>query len=118
MKSGHGAPQRAAVLAAVVIVSGLALGGCGSSALPGLPNLTTGSLSPTPAAAPEVKPITPVDRALHIATTSARAQKCGYNFDPARLRESFLAAEPLRGTSPRISRWIRSSSSKPRRAVV
>ena len=40
-----------AVLAAVLIVSGLALGGCGSSALPGLPNLTTGSLSPTPAAA-------------------------------------------------------------------
>ncbi len=36
---------------------------------------------------------TPTNRALQVAGTSARAQKCGYNFDPVKLRTQFLAAE-------------------------
>lgn len=62
------------------------------------PLLQTGSLTAQPAdAAP--KPATPLDRALNAAATSARAQKCGYFFDPAALRANFLAAETQRGTA-------------------
>ena len=39
----------------------------------------------------------PTERALHSASISARASKCGYNFDPGKLRESFLAAEAAGG---------------------
>ena len=62
------------------------------------PLLKTGSLTakPTPAAP---KPATSVDRALHVAATSIRAQRCGFYFDPAGLRTNFLAAEAARGTA-------------------
>lgn len=35
----------------------------------------------------------PTSRAFQVATVSARAVKCGYNFDPMKLRADFLAAE-------------------------
>lgn len=64
------------------------------------PLLQTGSLSAaTPVAAPATPKIaSPVDRALHMGATSARAQKCGFYFDAAALRTNFLAAEAARGT--------------------
>lgn len=68
------------------------LGGCGAS----IPNLTTGSLfggsSAAPAAAPQVSN-DPTSRAIQVGTTSARAQKCGFNFDAVKLRTQFLATE-------------------------
>ena len=76
----------------------LALAGCGSSA----PSITTASvLGPEGAsqAQPAIEvPATPEQRASQVASTSARAQKCGYNFDPVRLRTNFLAAEAQAGT--------------------
>jgi hypothetical protein len=90
-------------IALTVSIVALTLAACGSSSLPALPslsNLTTGSLGAQPEptiAAP--KPITAQDRAVHVSVTAARAQKCGYNFDAARLRETFLAAETQRGTA-------------------
>jgi len=63
-----------------------------SSLLPTVP----GATASVPVAAP--KPITPTDRAVHVARISARAQKCGYNFDAAKLKTNFLAAETGRGT--------------------
>lgn len=72
----------------------LALGACNAG-----PLLQTGSLSPAASeAAPKVA--SPMDRTIHIAATSARAQKCGYFFDPNALRTNFLAAEAQRGTAP------------------
>jgi hypothetical protein len=67
------------------------LGGCGAS----LPSLTTGSLfgSKPAAATPAVVQNDPISRTLDVAGTSARAIKCGYNFDPAKLRNQFLASE-------------------------
>ena len=56
------------------------------------PLLKTGSLTSAPVAAVP-KPSTPVDRALHVAATSARAHKCGFYFDASALRTNFLAAE-------------------------
>lgn len=60
------------------------LGGCGAS----LPGLSTGALNKTPQ-----DNNTPSNRAFQVGATSARAIKCGYNFDPVKLRTQFLAAE-------------------------
>jgi hypothetical protein len=70
----------------------LALAACNAG-----PLLQTGSISPG-ATATAPGSATPMDRTLHIAATSARAQKCGYFFDPNALRANFLAAEAQRGT--------------------
>lgn len=59
--------------------------------------VTTASLLGTPAK-PQLDE--PTERALNSATISARASKCGYNFNPAKLRESFLAAEAAGGATP------------------
>lgn len=58
--------------------------------------LTTGSLLPTFKAPP---PDEPTERAIMVAATSARATRCGYNFDPTRLRAAYLAHEAGLGTS-------------------
>ena len=86
---------RSGTLGALAIASlSLVLAACNAA-----PLLQTGSLAPTAAEAPP-KPATSVDRALSVAATSARAQKCGYYFDPNGLRANFLAAETQRGTTP------------------
>lgn len=77
-----------------------ALSGCSS----GSAGLTTGTLlggSPTtatPAAA--VIPETPMDRAFHVGSISARAERCGYVFDPGAVRSGYLASESQSGTPP------------------
>jgi hypothetical protein len=74
------------------------LAGCGAS----LPSVSTGSLfggSSAPAA-PAAPPNDPTARALQVGTTAARAQKCGFNFDPVKLRTQFLAAEGAALTNP------------------
>lgn len=77
-------------IAAVALI----LSGCNAG-----PLLKTGALKPTPVAdAP--KPSTPIDRALHIAATSARAHRCGFYFDGAALRTNFLAAEAALAPAP------------------
>jgi hypothetical protein len=45
-------------------------------------------------------PDDPVARALHAAAVSARATKCGFYFDPAKLKAGFLAAEAALGATP------------------
>lgn len=84
--------------ALLATVAGLAICGCSGSS-----PLTTGSLfggasQPEKPAAPVIKN-DPTSRAFQVGTVSARAVKCGYNFDPARLKSSFLAAEAAQGTS-------------------
>ncbi len=69
--------------------------GCGSNAL------TTGSLfggGDKPAAAPPAPRNDPTARAFSAGAVTARAQKCGFNFDAARLRAGFAAAEVQAGT--------------------
>lgn len=75
-----------------VFAIALALSGCGAS----ISDITTGSLfggkkeaaAPTALAQPDS-----VSRAIQVGTTSARAIKCGFNFDPVKLKTSFIAAE-------------------------
>jgi hypothetical protein len=71
---------------------------CGLSACSGDSGVSTGSLLGISKAPPPIDE--PTERALHAATTSARAEKCGYNFNPNKLRDSFLAAEAAAGASP------------------
>lgn len=77
---------------ALVAISAAALGGCGAS-LPSLP--TTGSLlgGQSKAAAANANPNDPLARTMDVAATSARALKCGYNFDPVKLKGQFIASE-------------------------
>lgn len=70
-----------------------ALAGCSSGS-----GLSTGSLfgssgqSQQAAAAPQ-QANDPTTRAFQVGSVSARAVKCGYNFDPVKLRTTFLATE-------------------------
>lgn len=84
----------------------ISLAGCSAGS-----GLSTGSIfgGGTPAAktadvAPAV--VDPTTRAFQVGTVAARATKCGYNFDPQKLRASFLASEIGAGASsadlPRI----------------
>lgn len=77
----------------------LASAGCGSNSTT-LPSLTTGSIfSSGQQAPPQPKPVTAVDRAIHVGAISARATKCGYNFDPAKLRQDYLNYETSAGAA-------------------
>ncbi|MET0409398.1 MAG: hypothetical protein ABW006_13625 [Hyphomicrobium sp.] len=72
-------------------VATLSLAGCGAS-LPKLP--TTGSLLGGSDTAKENRdPNDPVARAMGVGATSARALKCGYNFDPGKLKSQYLTYE-------------------------
>lgn len=51
---------------------------------------TTEAAAPAAAAGPSNDP---TSRAFQVGSVSARAVKCGYHFDPAKLRTSFLASE-------------------------
>jgi hypothetical protein len=76
---------------AVALVFGGALGGCGGSG-----GLTTGSLfgsSQATSVAAAQPVVTSADRVVQVAAVSARAAKCGFNFDPAALKTSFMTAE-------------------------
>jgi hypothetical protein len=83
------------VLGAVGVAS-IAIGGCASGS-----GLTTGSLFgggdttkvAAAAAVPAAPTSDPTSRAFSVGSLSARAMKCGYNFDPVKLKSSFLAAE-------------------------
>ncbi len=72
--------------AGVAVTLTLALAGCSG----GTSGLMTGSLLPA-AAKPAANPA--VERAIQVGATSARASKCGYNFDPQKLKANYLAYE-------------------------
>lgn len=86
--------NRSFAYAFAMSLAAVGLAGCNAGSL-----LQTGSVKPTATAATaQPQPATPIDRALHVASTSARAHKCGFYFDAPALRQSFLAAEAARGT--------------------
>ncbi|MDX2258166.1 MAG: hypothetical protein NW205_04545 [Hyphomicrobiaceae bacterium] len=87
--------HRACSQPALAAVIALALAGCSSAS-----GLTTGSIfgaSEQKTAASADSAPSPTARALHVGTTSARALKCGYNFDPAALKSNYFAAEAAAG---------------------
>lgn len=78
-----------------LLVSALVLGGCsGTSGLPSTGSIFGGGADAAKTAAPAPSPNgDPTTRALQVGSTSARAIKCGYNFDPAKLKTSYLSYE-------------------------
>lgn len=88
-------------LQAIALCFGLiggGLSGCGAS----LPGMSTGSLFGGDSApkAPVAPANDPTSRAVQVGTTSARALKCGFNFDPVKLRTQFLANETMTSANP------------------
>ena len=86
------------ILIASTLVLGLAA--CGSGG-----GLTTGSLTGGGSGAgagqiPPPKPITASDRAVHTGATIARAQRCGFHFNPDEVRTNYIASETQAGTPP------------------
>jgi hypothetical protein len=79
--------QTARILFVALVAA--SLGGCGAS----LPKLTTGAVFGGKAEAPIDRNNDPATRTMDVAATSARAIKCGYNFDPAKLKSNFLTAQ-------------------------
>src|SRR5918992_1448712 len=78
---------------------GLLLAGCGS----GSSGLSTGALlggGQGPGRSSTAPPSDPTARALLAAAVSARATKCGFYFDAAKLKAGFLAAEASQGATP------------------
>ena len=78
-------------LTAVTLTVGALLGGCGSGG-----GLTTGSLfgsSQATSVAAAQPVVTSADRVVQVAAVSARAAKCGFNFDPTALKTNFMTAE-------------------------
>lgn len=75
------------------------LAGCGIGS-----SLSTGSVlgGSQTAAAPAPKPISPSERALYVGATVARAQRCGFYFEPEQVKASYIAAESQAGTPPEI----------------
>jgi hypothetical protein len=70
--------------------------GCGNSSA----GLTTGSTGLLPADAPATAAVgneDPMARPMSVAWTSARAKRCGFYFDPAKLKTQYLAYESSRG---------------------
>lgn len=94
-----------AIAVAGACLAAAALSACSNGPSP-LPSLTTGSLFGKADAEKAAKaksdpmaplPDTPSNRAIQIGMTSARATKCGFNFDGAGLKSKFLAAEAQAG---------------------
>ena len=92
------------------------LGGCGAS----LPKLSTGSLFGAKTENPIDRNNDPATRTMDVAATSARAMKCGYNFDPAKLKNNFLttqsAANP--GDLPKLTQIYDASFNTVSKALV
>jgi hypothetical protein len=96
--------QRSTVLA---LVFATALAGCSSSNGVSTASILGNAPTPPPAAgaAPDgaaAMPVAPAstltDRALQVGSVSARASKCGYNFDTEKLKAAYLSSEIGRGS--------------------
>ncbi len=98
---GHDLGQRRSIALFGLCVATTLLAACSSGS-----GLTTGSL--LPGSKPKVADPA-IERAMQVALTSARASKCGYNFDPAKLKTSYLAYESTQsGGAEQVARLEKS----------
>jgi hypothetical protein len=101
--------RTSSLLASVVA---LALAGCGSSSPQ--QGLTTASVlgeSAAPGSGEKlgVSNSDPLARPVQVAWTAARAKKCGFSFDPAKLKANYLATESRQGiTGPQLANYEKS----------
>jgi hypothetical protein len=98
----NGALSRTMIIRIAIAAAALVLAGCSNAPLP---SLTTGSLfgSKPDAQAASAAPAAPVvrndptSRTLQVSRVAAKATRCGFYFDPVKLRSTFLAAEGAQG---------------------
>ena len=91
-----------------------ALAGCGSGNA-----LSTGSLIGGAGAAPNgPKPVTASDRAVYVAANVARAQRCGFYFDPEQVKANYTASEQQAGTAPDAMQKVLKEYDVTRQAVL
>jgi len=76
--------QASGIGSGLLLVGMALLAGCGNSAS----GLTAGGVD-----APGITNDSPLARPIQVAWTSARAQRCGFYFDPAKLRTAYLGFE-------------------------
>lgn len=89
--------RKTALFLSSSLAASLAFAGCSGSGL-STGSIFGGAKTTNAAAAPAPDPNgDPTMRALQVGSTSARAVKCGYNFDPGKLKAAFLAHELGRG---------------------
>jgi hypothetical protein len=72
-----------------LLLAAAGLAGCGGSGS----SILTGATAAAPDAPGVTKNDDPKSRPIAVAWTSARAQRCGFYFDPAKLRASYLSYE-------------------------
>jgi hypothetical protein len=81
--------------AALLVALGALAGGCGSSA----GSLTSGGVLAGDASRGLTRSDDPMARPIGVAWTSARARRCGFSFDGAKLRSNYLSWEASQGAS-------------------
>jgi hypothetical protein len=103
------------LLLATLTAAGASLAACSSGQ-----GLTTASIlgGPSTAEAAPAAAVKPQDRAIQVAAVSARAQKCGYNFDPMKLRANYLSSETAGGLDATQTAQLGEIYDKTNRAVV
>lgn len=88
------------VLASGLLLAGTALAaGCGSSAS----GLMTGSTASADMPG-SISNEDPLARPIGVAWTSARAHRCGFYFDPTKLRTSYLAYEAKQSSAEQLAK--------------
>jgi hypothetical protein len=83
-----------ALACALLLASTSLLAGCGG----GASGLTTGATQPADAPT-GITNEHPMARPIAVAWTSARARRCGFYFDPGKLRSSYLGYEAQHGAA-------------------
>jgi hypothetical protein len=103
------------ILSGLALVSAAAgLAGCGGGS-----GLSTGSLIGGPEAAQAgPKPVTASDRAVYVAANVARAQRCGFYFDPEQVKANYTTSEQQAGTPPEAMQKILKEYDVTRQAVL
>jgi hypothetical protein len=103
-------------LTMILAAAGLAglLSACGAGS-----GLTTSSVMGSGKSEPQApKPVTASERALYAAANVARAQRCGFFFDPEQVRANYLAAEQAGGTPPDQMQRVTREFDQTRQAVL
>ena len=85
----------------LLLVAAGAVAGCSSG---GSANIITGTTATATEAPGALPPENPLARPTGVAWTSARAEKCGFYFDPGKLRASYLAFEAKQSTPDQVAK--------------
>jgi hypothetical protein len=91
-----------ALASGLLLAVAAAAAGCGSSAGGLITGTTTTEIAPD--APGKLSNDHPLARPVAVAWTSARAEKCGFYFDPGKLRASYLAYEAKQSNAEQLAK--------------